>query len=37
MMMPNLDTVGHRWVVAMAGYNFDIEYMKGSDNKIEMP
>ena len=34
MTMPNLDTVWHRWVVAMAGYNFDIEYMKGSDNKV---
>ena len=27
MTMPNLDTVGHRWVVAMAGYNFEIEYI----------
>ena len=34
MMMPNLDTVGHRWVVAMAGYNFEIEYIWGSDNKV---
>ena len=34
MMMPNLDTIGHRWVVAMAGYNFEIEYVRGSDNKV---
>ena len=34
MMMPNLDTVGHRWVAAMAGYNFEIEYICGMDNKV---
>ena len=34
MMTPNLDTVGHRWVAAMAGYNFKIEYIQGSDNKV---
>ena len=34
MTMPNLDTVGHRWVVAMAGYNFEIEYVCGLDNKV---
>ena len=34
MTMPNLDTGGHRWVVAMAGYNFEIEYIQGSDNKV---
>ena len=34
MMMPNLDTIGHRWVAAMAGYNFKIEYVHGSDNKV---
>ena len=34
MMMPNLDAIGHRWVVAMAGYNFEIEYVRGSDNKV---
>ena len=32
--MPNLDAVGHRWVAAMAGYNFEIEYVRGSDNKV---
>ena len=34
MTMPNLDAVGHRWVAAMAGYNFEIEYVWGSDNKV---
>ena len=31
---PNLDTVGHRWVAAMAGYNFEIQYIRGLDNKV---
>ena len=34
LMTPNLDTVGHRWVAAMAGYNFEIQYVCGSDNKV---
>ena len=34
MMTPNLDAVGHRWVAAMAGYNFKIEYVRGMDNKV---
>ena len=34
MTMPNLDAVGHRWVAAMAGYNFEIEYVWRSDNKV---
>ena len=34
MMTPNLDAVGHRWVAAMAGYNFEIEYVCGMDNKV---
>ena len=34
MMMPNLDAVGHRWVAAMARYNFEIEYVRGTDNKV---
>ena len=34
MMTPNLDAVGHRWVAAMAGYNFEIEYARGMDNKV---
>ena len=34
MTMPNLDAIGHRWVAAMAGYNFEIEYVRGTDNKV---
>ena len=34
MIMPNLDAVGHRWVAAMVGYNFEIEYIRGSDKKV---
>ena len=34
MTTPNLDAVRHRWVAAMAGYNFEIEYIRGSDNKV---
>ena len=34
MTTPNLDAVGHRWVAAMAGYNFEIEYIRGADNKV---
>ena len=34
MTMPNLEAVRHRWVVAMAGYNFEIEYVCGTDNKV---
>ena len=34
LMTPNLDAVGHRWVVAMAGYNFKIQYICGSDKKV---
>ena len=31
---PNLDTLGHLWVAALAGYNMRLEYLKGSDNKV---
>ena len=34
MTMPNLEAIGHRWVAAMAGYNFKIEYKCRSDNKV---
>ena len=34
MSMPNLDAVEHQWVAAMAGYNFEIGYMRGADNKV---
>ena len=29
---PNLDATGHRWVGALADFNFNIEYLKGCDN-----
>ena len=29
---PNLDTTGHRWVGALASYEFTLEYQKGLDN-----
>ena len=34
LIMPNLHAIGHRWVAAMAGYNFEIQYIRGSDNKV---
>ena len=34
MTTPNLDAIRHRWVAAMAGYNFEIEYVRGMDNKV---
>ena len=34
MMTPNLDAIRHRWVAAMVGYNFEIEYVWGLDNKV---
>ena len=34
MSMPNLDAVEHQWVAAVAGYNFEIGYMPGADNKV---
>ena len=34
MKTPNLDAIRHRWVGAMAGYNFEIEYVCGTDNKV---
>ena len=33
-MTPNLDALGHCWVVALASYNMKLEYLKGSDNKV---
>ena len=29
---PNLDATGHRWVSALAGFNFKLEYLRGTDN-----
>ena len=34
LMALNLDALGHRWVVALAGYNMKLEYLKGFDNKV---
>ena len=31
---PNLDVLGHHWVVALAGYNMKLEYLKSSNNKV---
>ncbi len=33
MTNPNLDACGHRWVAAMAPFNFSIKYLKGKENK----
>ena len=32
LMMPNLDATGHRWVGALALFQFELEYQKGTDN-----
>ena len=32
MSTPNLDATGHRWVSALAKYDFWLEYQKGRDN-----
>ena len=34
---PNLDVMGHRWVRALASYEFTLEYQKGTDNATEYP
>ena len=34
MTTPNLDAIGHWWVVAFASYIMTIEYLKGANNKI---
>ena len=31
---PNLDATGHRWVAALASFKMNLEYVKGSDNKV---
>ena len=31
-MVPNLDAMGHRWVGALASFQFELEYQKGADN-----
>ena len=30
---PNLDATGHRWVGALAFFEFELEYQKGSENR----
>ena len=30
----NLDAVGHRWLNALVSFDFKIEYLKGSNNKV---
>ena len=34
MTTPNLDAMGHQWVNTLAGFDFKIEYLKGTDNKV---
>ena len=34
MTTPNSDATGHRWVNALAKYNFRLEYQKGWDNAV---
>ena len=34
MTTPNLDTTGHRWVQALAKFNFQLEYQKGRDSAV---
>ena len=31
---PNLHACGHHWVASLAQFNFKIEYLKGTDNKV---
>ena len=31
---PNLDATGHCWVSALAGFNFRLEYLHGTDNRV---
>ena len=33
LTMPNLDVTGHRWVDALASFQFEVEYQKGADNR----
>ena len=34
LMTPNLDATGHRWVGALASFQFELEYQKGADNGV---
>ena len=31
---PNLDAMGHHWVGAFASFEFELEYQKGSENRV---
>ena len=31
---PNLDATGHRWVAALAPFKMNLEYVRGTDNKV---
>ena len=33
LTMPNLDTMGHQWVGALASFQFELEYQKGTNNR----
>ena len=34
MTTPNIDATSHRWVGALAQFNFEFEYQKGHDNTV---
>ena len=34
LMTPNLDVTRHRWVSALARFNFRLEYLCGTDNRV---
>ena len=34
LMTPNLDATGRHWVAALASFKMNLEYVKGSDNKV---
>ena len=34
MTTPNLNATGHQWVGALAWFNLELEYQKGSDNTV---
>ena len=34
MSTPTLDATGHQWVVALAQFNFELQYQKGNDNTV---
>ena len=34
LMTPNLDATGHRWISALAGFNFKLEYLRSADNRV---